>query len=576
MRRTALAYLLLAALAGAASFLVARPAGAVLAMLTGASGVAALLAGIRIHRPAAAAPWALIGAALAIFVAADALFDVIEPEGASWLDLLWLAGYLPLGAGLLGLCKRMGQRARRGTAVDALIVCGATLLLLWELIARPVLADSHVGALDGWVNAAYLGLDVALLGVLVRFIVVREWMVAAFWLLALGTVALLAADIAYLLALETYEPGAPIDALWLACYVSCGAAALHPSMKRLSRRAEVVHEARAHRHRFALLGGALLVSPLLLGTQLALDRGFSPVLALICLAATTTSVARVLGVLRNLEKLRAREAEALDEVAAAHAQLAAQHEELRQLDQLKDEMVGSVSHEFRTPLTSIHGHAGLIAVTGELAPQQQRSLDVISRNTKRLTALVDDLLIVAKLQSGGLTVYPRDTDLARLVGEAMEAIRPAAMAKEIELTIDSPDELPLQAESARIAEILDNLLSNAVKYTDAGGAVRVRVFALAGGDTLGVEVRDSGIGVPAEELDRLFDRFHRTSTAVERHIQGTGLGLHISQGLAKAHGGRIAVESTLGVGSAFTLVLPARAQVAPPADEPLLRSTMTT
>src|SRR5918996_4693442 len=270
------------------------------------------------------------------------------------------------------------------------------------------------------------------------------------------------------------------------------------------------------------------------------------------------------------ERLLAAEQEARAVAEAAQRDLAAQNERLRELDRLKDEFIALVSHELRTPLTSIQGYTELLldGEAGELGDDQRQFLGVVERNAHRLLHLVGDLLFLAQVEAGKLVLDVGAVDLAALASESVETARPQAEAKDITLTL-ATGPVPLVAgDRARIAQLLDNLVSNASKFTREGGRVDVRVRALQ--QRAVVEVRDSGIGIPAGEQQYLFQRFYRTSTATEQAIQGTGLGLAISKAIVDAHDGRITLTSEEDVGTTFRVELPlsrpaelrARAEVA--------------
>ncbi len=256
------------------------------------------------------------------------------------------------------------------------------------------------------------------------------------------------------------------------------------------------------------------------------------------------------------ERLLAAEQEARAYAEAAQRDLAAQNERLRELDRLKDEFIALVSHELRTPLTSIRGYTELLldGEAGELTDDQRQFLSVVERNSHRLLHLVGDLLFLAQVEAGKLVLEVGTLDLGAVASESVETARPQAEAKAITLTLATSPVPAVAGDRARIAQLLDNLVSNAVKFTPEGGRVDVRVRA--GESQAILEVRDSGLGIPAEEQEFLFERFFRTSTATERAIQGTGLGLAISKAIVEAHSGRIAVASEEGAGTTFRVALP--------------------
>jgi PAS domain S-box-containing protein len=238
------------------------------------------------------------------------------------------------------------------------------------------------------------------------------------------------------------------------------------------------------------------------------------------------------------------------------SQLAEQNRQLRELDRLKDEFVALVSHELRTPLTSILGYLELLldGDAGGISAEQERFLKVIDRNAKRLVRLVGDLLLVAQIEAGTLALEHEPIDLAHVVSECIEAARPTALEKGLQLSLEGHESAQLLGDRTRLAQLLDNLVSNAIKFTPAGGRVVVRLWR--DDAEVRVEVADSGIGIAAEEQDQLFQRFFRTAEATRLAIQGTGLGLTITKAIAEAHGGGIELASERGAGTTFIVRLP--------------------
>ena len=245
------------------------------------------------------------------------------------------------------------------------------------------------------------------------------------------------------------------------------------------------------------------------------------------------------------------------------AELAEQNERLRELDRLKDEFVALVSHELRTPLTSIRGYLELVleGEAGDLTDEQRQFLGVVERNAHRLLALVGDLLFLAQVEAGKLSLEIGAVDITAVAAESVETARPLAEEKGITLTLASGPLALLAGDRARLAQLLDNLISNGVKFTPAGGRVDVRVRSNRGNAV--VEVRDTGMGIAAHEQEHLFERFYRTSAATEQAIPGTGLGLAISKAIAQAHGGQITVASEEGAGTSFRISIPIRQAIQP-------------
>jgi PAS domain S-box-containing protein len=227
-------------------------------------------------------------------------------------------------------------------------------------------------------------------------------------------------------------------------------------------------------------------------------------------------------------------------------------------DRLKDEFFATVSHELRTPLTSIIGYTDLLLAgdAGELTEQQRRFLEVTDRNAKRQLRLVGDMLFVSKAEAGEFSIELGSVDLHRLVAGCVEAARPAAEKKGIELTYTGKRSPRCEADADRIAQLVDNLISNAIKFTPESEKVLVRLIPEEGHVLL--EVENTGSFIPPADQERLFDRFFRASTATSDAVQGVGLGLTIAQAIINAHGGTIEVRSDEQTGTVFTVRLPRR------------------
>ena len=221
---------------------------------------------------------------------------------------------------------------------------------------------------------------------------------------------------------------------------------------------------------------------------------------------------------------------------------------------VKDEFVASVSHEFRTPLTSIRGYVDLLLEDDDLTPDARQMLEVVARNSERLGRLVADLLHTAQIDGGPMRVVRSQGDLAAVVRDAAAAAAPAAAASGVKLATDLPDSLDMLIDRDRMRQVADNLISNAVKYTPRGGKVRIVLTVDGGRAELCVE--DTGVGIEARDRDHLFTRFFRTRHAEEQSIQGVGLGLSIAKSIVESHGGRIEVDSEVGRGSVFRVRLP--------------------
>lgn len=231
------------------------------------------------------------------------------------------------------------------------------------------------------------------------------------------------------------------------------------------------------------------------------------------------------------------------------------------LAHLKDEFVGMISHELRTPLSSVLGYLELLQDDQEspMTAEQKQYLSVAERNAKRLLHLVGDLLFTAQVESGMFPIVQTELDPRRLVAAALETARPAASGAGVEVnTVLSEQALVVSGDPGRLAQAFDNLISNAIKFTPRGGSVTVCLSESVG--EVVVSVKDTGMGIPANELSRLTNRFFRASTATRNAVPGVGLGLSITKAIVAAHGGHLDVQSTEGAGTTFTMHLPMAGQ----------------
>jgi two-component system, OmpR family, sensor kinase len=229
--------------------------------------------------------------------------------------------------------------------------------------------------------------------------------------------------------------------------------------------------------------------------------------------------------------------------------------ELRQIDELKGQFVSAVSHELRTPLTSIKGYleSVLAQETGPLNEELREELEIVYRNATRLQDLANDLLTLARLESGRIEMDLRPLDLCSLLAELREELQPAARKRRLELRLECGRGLQVEGDGLRLHQALGNLIGNAIKFSHEDERVRLRAVGRNG--EVVIEVSDHGVGIPADELPRLKERFYRASTAGE--AKGTGLGLAITEEIVERHGGRLEVDSRVGAGSTFRIRLPA-------------------
>ncbi|MBI4343929.1 MAG: response regulator [Candidatus Omnitrophica bacterium] len=241
-----------------------------------------------------------------------------------------------------------------------------------------------------------------------------------------------------------------------------------------------------------------------------------------------------------------------------NAELRRANEELKRVDQLKSDLVSMVSHELRTPLATIREFTGIItdAIAGPVTPQQTEYLGIIKTNVDRLARIIDDLLDMAKIESGRVILNKGFVETGPLIAHVLQSLRPLAQVKQIELTAEVPHASPgVFADADKITQVLLNLTSNAIKFTTGPGRVVIRVQEQEN-DIL-VTVEDTGIGIAPEDLPKLFEKFQQFKRVPGfAGSRGTGLGLVISKRLVELHGGRIWAASEEGKGSIFSFILP--------------------
>jgi signal transduction histidine kinase/ActR/RegA family two-component response regulator len=263
-------------------------------------------------------------------------------------------------------------------------------------------------------------------------------------------------------------------------------------------------------------------------------------------------LAAVLSTVRAALRSRKRQYEVRDLLVALHRARA----EAESANRLKDEFLATLSHELRTPLNAILGWTSMLT-RGEIeASRLPRVFQVLDRNAQSQAQLIADVLDVSRIVTGKLLLQPTVVDLADIVARATDAVRPAAVAKNIRLTLQDPVDVVVRGDPERLQQIFWNLLSNAVKFTPPAGTVRVEITRDA--QTITVAVVDSGVGIPAEFAPFVFDRFRQADQTTTRSYGGLGLGLSIVKHLTELHGGTVTASSAgRGQGARFEVRLPA-------------------
>jgi signal transduction histidine kinase len=296
-------------------------------------------------------------------------------------------------------------------------------------------------------------------------------------------------------------------------------------------------------NRFLLLGGAVAIVIALILTFVLSRRMSSPI-------GVLAQAARRLGGGDLSQRVQFKGKGEVGELSQAFNSMAA---DLEHAEQLRRNLVADVAHELRTPLSNIQGY--LEAIRDRVMKPNATTIRSLNEETALLSRLVDELQELSLAEAGELKLIYYTEDIAKLIKQAVNSWQPQVAAKEISLSLNLPDNLPLvNIDRQRVNEVLYNLLENAVVHSHRGGTINVA--ATRQGDWVEISVSDTGEGIPAEDLPNIFERFYRVDRSRARSTGGSGLGLTITKRWVEAHGGEISVQSELGKGSRFSFTLP--------------------
>lgn len=245
-------------------------------------------------------------------------------------------------------------------------------------------------------------------------------------------------------------------------------------------------------------------------------------------------------------------------VVALYAELDEKADHLRRADEMKSRFLSNMSHEFRTPLSSIRALSKLLLdrIDGELTEEQEKQIRFILKQTESLGELVNDLLDLAKIEAGKIEVRPSKFDVGELFSALRGMLRPLLVTERVELIFDEPSDVdPMYTDEAKVSQIIRNFISNALKFTEAG-EVRVSAIPVPEEGAVRFSVRDTGLGIAPENHQIIFEEFGQVENRLQSRVKGTGLGLPLCRKLASLLGGRVELKSALGEGSTFSVVIP--------------------
>ena len=534
----------------------------VLYPLVGAGAVAAVIRGVAVNRPRAKAPWYLLAAGQACFVIGDVIFDLfadvfhIAPF-PSVADVLYLAGYPLLAAGLALLVRDRDPYGDRASLIDALIISAGLAVVTWVFWIDRFTGDRSLSTLAILISIAYPVMDLVLIGYLARLTLAPGARPLSYRLLSASLFLLLGADVMYigLQFAGAYNGRNVIDLGWLLSYVAIGAAALHPSMRAFSKPAPQSNPWPIG-WRVAILGAACLLVPGVSAIQALRGDPVEVAAVIIGSAAIFLLVlVRLAGLLRQVQldadRLRQQEARLAGALEREHEVV----RELQRLNRLKGDFVTMVSHELRSPLTAIIGYAKTL----QLPPVSQdpmlraESLQILERQGERLLRLVENLFTASQLENRAIPFSVAPVSMEDVFQELTESHG----ATRSRIRVAAPAEgLVVHTDRNLLSRVVTNLVDNALKFSASGSPCELGARKVD--DGVQFWVIDHGIGIEPEEITRIFDRFYQVDVSRNLSNTGVGLGLSLVKDILRDLGGSIEVRSEPHRGSTFLVTLPDR------------------
>jgi signal transduction histidine kinase len=511
-------------------------------LLIGLSGVSAIFVGIHIHKPSIRCGWIFLALANLFFIIGDTIYNVIEyllknsNAFPSIADLFYLLTYPLFAAGMfIFIRRRTSAQSEKGAILDAAIFSTGLGMFVWIFLVVPnASADTSLTVKS--LSVAYPLFDILIWAMLVRLLL-TGLRIRAIQFLAIGASGLIFSDIFYAINqfYGVWYNGTFIDVGWICFYTFWGAAALHPSMRRLDK-AEIKNPHVRPTFLIPLAGTALIAPALLLIEYLRGDVNRVAVSI-----SVFSAILFILVILRMVILVRA--------ISNRDADIS--------LEKKKNEAFSLVSHQLKTPVTAVKQLIDLVleGYVGEITTPQRDILTKAYSDNLRLLRIVEDLLNVGQLDSGKLRLHKIKVDVVGIIKDILDEVAPQLKQGDQKLNFLRPrGKLVANVDADRLKMVLENLIDNASKYSTEGKLIEVKLTKMK--RTFKISIKDQGVGINQIDLERLFQKFSRIENPLSNEVGGTGLGLYWAKKIIDLHGGKIKVNSKSGKGTTFIISLP--------------------